>query len=277
VRIGLFYSAAPAWKEYTVVSLFLFDGKASALLSRDSFFSDSSVPAPSPRTGVLDKRQGRVKGAGIPAFENFLPAEGWDVDVLRLGNDSLWYYRVSRKEPPEYRYFRTPSLLEQGEETQLGPFRAAAGLEPLESSAELPGGLLYTLLNRAEAFAQGAVYAAVVSSAFPAARRFSLPGRRAEDAALLWGCYQGGENPKAVFIFPSGRGFLAKAISGGGIPGGEEGRSLALSIRDYSLPFLPEGFSYTGIGLDGGILFASWEERQDYHIGAAGFLVLKLP
>jgi hypothetical protein len=227
--------------------------------------------------GALDRRRGQVEGADVPAFEGFPAAEGWDVDVLRLGSDSLWYYRASRKEtrPPEYRYFRTPSLSERGEEIQPGPFRAAAGPEFLENGAGLPGGLLYALLGRAEAAAQSHVYAAVVSPTFPAVRRFSLPGRRAEDAAPLWGSYLGGERSRAVFVFPGGRGFLAEAVSAGGEGGGPA--SLALSIRDYSLPFLPEGFSYTGIGMDGGILFASWEEQQDYYIGAAGFLVLRLP
>jgi len=42
-----------------------------------------------------------------------------------------------------------------------------------------------------------------------------------------------------------------------------------------SLPPLPEGFVYTGIGKVNGSLFASWEEQQDFSIGAAGFVVVK--
>ncbi|MDR1838150.1 MAG: hypothetical protein LBQ93_00990 [Treponema sp.] len=41
------------------------------------------------------------------------------------------------------------------------------------------------------------------------------------------------------------------------------------------LPPLPEGFFYTGTGIIGDSLFASWEEQADYNIGAAGFMVIK--
>ncbi|MDR0301715.1 MAG: hypothetical protein LBI04_05300 [Treponema sp.] len=41
------------------------------------------------------------------------------------------------------------------------------------------------------------------------------------------------------------------------------------------LPQLPEGFFYTGIGRVGDNLFASWEEQEDFNIGAAGFVLIK--
>ena len=41
------------------------------------------------------------------------------------------------------------------------------------------------------------------------------------------------------------------------------------------LPPLPEGFVYTGIGRAGDSLFASWEEQDNFYIGAAGFMVIK--
>jgi hypothetical protein len=42
-----------------------------------------------------------------------------------------------------------------------------------------------------------------------------------------------------------------------------------------SLPALPEGFVYTGVGRANGSLFASWEEQEEFSIGAAGFVVIK--
>ena len=42
-----------------------------------------------------------------------------------------------------------------------------------------------------------------------------------------------------------------------------------------SLPPLPKGFFYTGIGKVGDSLFASWEEQEDFNIGAAGFVLVK--
>jgi hypothetical protein len=46
-------------------------------------------------------------------------------------------------------------------------------------------------------------------------------------------------------------------------------------ISHPSLPPLPEGFVYTGIGTVGDSLFASWEEQADFSIGAAGFVAIK--
>jgi len=46
-------------------------------------------------------------------------------------------------------------------------------------------------------------------------------------------------------------------------------------ISHPSLPRLPEGFVYTGTGRTANSLFASWEEQEDYSIGAAGFVVIK--
>lgn len=42
-----------------------------------------------------------------------------------------------------------------------------------------------------------------------------------------------------------------------------------------SLPLLPEGFVYTGIGRVGDCLFVFWEEQENFYIGAAGFMVIK--
>ncbi|MDR2941017.1 MAG: hypothetical protein LBV17_00290 [Treponema sp.] len=42
------------------------------------------------------------------------------------------------------------------------------------------------------------------------------------------------------------------------------------------LPELPEGFFYTETGRVGDNLFASWEEQEDFNIGAAGFVIIKV-
>jgi hypothetical protein len=41
------------------------------------------------------------------------------------------------------------------------------------------------------------------------------------------------------------------------------------------LPVLPEGFVYTGFAWAGDTLLASWEEQEDYNIGAAGFMAVR--
>jgi len=47
-------------------------------------------------------------------------------------------------------------------------------------------------------------------------------------------------------------------------------------IFNSLLPPLPEGFFYTETGRVGNNIVASWEEQEDYNIGAAGFLVMKI-
>ena len=47
-------------------------------------------------------------------------------------------------------------------------------------------------------------------------------------------------------------------------------------ISHPSLPPLPEGFLYTAAGQIGDSLAASWEEQEDFSIGAAGFVVIKI-
>ncbi|MCL2181143.1 MAG: hypothetical protein FWB83_08445 [Treponema sp.] len=46
-------------------------------------------------------------------------------------------------------------------------------------------------------------------------------------------------------------------------------------ITHPSLPPLPEGFVYTGLYQSGGNIIASWEEQEEFNIGAAGFVVIK--
>jgi hypothetical protein len=41
------------------------------------------------------------------------------------------------------------------------------------------------------------------------------------------------------------------------------------------LPPLPEDFAYTRVIRLGGLTIASWEEQQDYNIGATGFMVIR--
>jgi hypothetical protein len=51
---------------------------------------------------------------------------------------------------------------------------------------------------------------------------------------------------------------------------------LRTGIPHFSLPPLPEGFVYTGIGRVQNSLFVSWEEQVDHSIGAAGFMMISI-
>jgi hypothetical protein len=123
--------------------------------------------------------------------------------------------------------------------------------------------LLAGVLDRAAGLPErpGSAVAAVISAEFPGARAFSLPskgGGEGETLMVLSGYYR--EKPGlALVMFPEGRVLAAAA--------GQEPPA-------FALPALPQGFVYTGIGLAGEVLAASWEEQQDSAVGSAGFMVL---
>jgi hypothetical protein len=269
---------APYWKDYTAISFFMFDEKPAVLLSRDDFFVEASVPVPASRIWSPVSGGGFADGLAeidAAAFTDFPPADGWDIDALRLGNDGYWYYRAALKagEMPQYRYFRTSSFSEKGEEISVSRFRNAAAPEALNAAPPLLADIVQAVFSRA--VPDQHISASVVSPEFKDARVFSLSGNSgAEDETVLLGFYRPGKIPQAIFIFPDGRGFIAES-SAEDSAGSSTDR--AVLVRDYVLSPLPEGFVYTGIGISGNVIFASWEEQQDYNIGAAGFMAVRLP
>ncbi|MDR0602259.1 MAG: hypothetical protein LBG42_07740 [Treponema sp.] len=269
---GLYYRSVPYWGEYTVVSFFLLDGQPSVLLSRDDFFSEPSVPVPRSRVWSADVRSGKLLERGA-AFADFPPEGGWDIDALRPGGGG-WYYRAALKDPqrPQYHYFRTGALFEKGEEIPVARFRGALEALPLNEAPSSLAPLLRAAALRIGETAHAWRTAASVLMAvpgFPAIRVFSLldgigagvAGAHGADAdGVFLGFYRPGKIPLVLVVSPDGKGCL---VTAGG-------------AKDYSLPPLPEGFVYTGAGMDGDTLFASWEEQQDYNIGAAGFMAVRL-
>jgi hypothetical protein len=257
---GLYYRDIPYWKNYTAVSFFFLDERPSVLLSRDDFFSEPSVPVPLSRIWSVDTRSGEpLETEG--AFTDFPPDAGWDIEALRPGGDGRWYYRAVLKnsEKPQYRYFRTTALSEKGEEIPAARFRSAAGALPPSGAPAPLTPLIQALALRAGETAripEGAASVLITAPGFPAARAFSLPDGA---GASFFGFYRPGAIPYALAVSPEGKG--CRLLNG--------------TAEDYSLPSLPEGFVYTGAGMDGDTLFASWEEQRDYNIGAAGFMAVR--
>jgi hypothetical protein len=310
--LSLYYLADSGWDPYAHASLFLFQGEPAVLLYRDDFFLDSEAALPSPRVWGLSREGGGLLARDVPAFGEFPAEEGWDLDMLRLGRDGLWYYRGVRKAAAEQeiRYLRGADLGFPGEATSPGVFRNAT--VPYTQREAPP--LLESVLH--EAFRLGgagqAQTAAVVSPDFPAARYYAgdaplgeelielagyletagpaaadgvdrtggpdegLPGEAgagmAEGATEGYGAVEGIAEGFALVIRPDGRGVYGKA---GGLPGEPAGEGPEFRIAPFSLPPLPEGFAYTWVGLRGSAVVAAWEEQQSWQIGAAGFLVIR--
>jgi hypothetical protein len=254
--IGLYYvSGGEFWRRYTVGALLLFEEKPAALLYRDDRFLDSAASLPQPRAWTFSFESSVPVGVDIPALDPFPPEEGWDADTLRLGPDGFWYYRVLKQDEvqPEIRQLRTADLGQAGETVSIGTFQNSALPEPLSAAPAL----LRELLDAA-----GGNAALVISPDFPQPRSFAESG---EAGPCLLAYYRSGmadgAPALAAAVFPDGRGMYLSA---------------GAEARPFSLPPLPDSFAYTGIGFAADVLFACWEEQEEFNIGAAGFMVMQM-
>jgi hypothetical protein len=261
-RVGLYrFSGGESWRQYTV-GAFAFFGEPQqpvALLYSDDRFVDSGAPPPSPRLWTFDRYTASPQPFALPPLDAYAPQDGWDIDVLRRGRDGLWYFRAIKKAPaqlelrPEIRLLRS-DLAREGEPVSLGDFQNAALPEQLSAA---PGPLRDMV---AAAFAESdSGLGSVVSPEFQTTRTFATD----REKSAIAGFYSGKpENTFLVATTPQGNALYAKAG--------------AAVMRHFTLPPLPEGFCYTGIGMCGDTIFASWEEQDEYSIGAAGFMVIRL-
>jgi hypothetical protein len=263
--LGLYRVAGPeVWGPYTAASLFMYRGIPAVLLYRDDFFlrEGSETPvSPAARVWGLGADLLAMEETEIPAFAALPPAEGWDLDVLSLGRDGFWYYRgVRGGASPEIRYFRTRDLAVPGELSSAGVFRNAT--TPYTES-DMPPPVRAALEEAGHSSGDGkTLVAAVVSPEFPARRYFALQRDISGEGEIveIAGFYRPPDT--AALVFPGGQGILAGPVS---------------APEAFALPVLPEGFAYTRIGFAGSVLIASWEEQQDWQIGAAGFMVINGP
>jgi hypothetical protein len=276
----------PGWEPYTAASLFLYQETPAVLLYRNDFFLDSlrepgdlrdpidpPVPPVPPVRGLVTGSPKPV-GLEIPALGNIPPGEGWEVDALRLGKDGYWYYRGDKRrgDKPERAYFRSRDLSGPGEASSAGAFRNASAPVPLKEAPALLGQILEEAFRLS---GPGRIpMAAVSSAAFGGIRYFAetLPqigddGELAELAGYYMAADAGGPSASSygLVLFPSGEGIYGKLREGAVVTGA------------FTLPGLPEKFVYTGVGLSGSALIALWEEREDLHVGAAGFMVITGP
>ena len=268
--VALFQSAGGAyWRRYTLGAFALLEGKPAALLYRDDRFLDSGAELPRTRVWTFGPESAAPAGLDVPALDRFPAAEGWNADALRLAPDGFWYYRVTGTadpERPETRLFRGADLEHAGEEISISAFQNSALPEPLRA-APAP---LERLLNAALPVIAGASVL-VTSPEFPAQRVFAGNDPAAPGLSAYY--RGGGTGHLAVVILPGGGG-LYLTLNNAAEP----------VARPITLPPLPEGFVYTGVGLvnsggdaAGETLFAAWEEQEDFSTGAAGFMVLQSP
>jgi hypothetical protein len=256
-RMALYrFPGGKFWRQYTVGAFVLIDTQPAALLYRDDRFLDSEAPLPSPRVWSFDRYSTALKTLALPALDILAPEDGWDIDALRRGGDDHWYFRAVKKSAtqPELRMLRSSDLVQEGAPVSLGAFQNTALPQPLSAAPDPLREML------AAVFAEsGGSVAAIISSEFQTIRSFAGGGSSTENT--ISGFYSG--RPGNTFLLttsPQGNALYTKINT----------------INRFSLPALPEGFYYTGIGMVGDTVIASWEEQDEYSIGAAGFMVIDL-
>ncbi|MDR2631268.1 MAG: hypothetical protein LBC60_10130 [Spirochaetaceae bacterium] len=264
---------AAGWENYTVASLFLYQKTPAVLLYRNDFFEEPlAVPPEPPVRGLawgLIPGGSKPIGLELPALKSLPAGEGWEADALRLGKDGYWYYRGENRGRDKPVYFRSPDLASPGEPASAGDFRSASEPSPVR---EAPA-LLARLLEEAfKLSGPGTIPVAAVTFAESGGTRYFSetppPAGETGEFVELSGYYRGGGagfpgDPQGLVLFPGGKGVYGKLREG------------TIETGGFTLPSLPEKFSYTGIGLTGPALIALWEEREDLNVGAAGFMVIR--
>ena len=279
--IGMYWFTGGAqWELYTVAA-FVFHGDApAALLYRDDHFLDSAAPPPDPRVWTFSMQVAALAAHEVPAFAGFPASAGWDIDALHSGADGLWYYRAVKKGGTgnEMVYLRTQDLDSAGEHINLGDFQNSALPAPLSQAPEAAHSLFaamdaYAVLTKnAAVTAPGAIM--LVSPDSASQRYFA----RDADSIVNTFAYVQNSPPAALAINARGQGLFTREATGAEATGkkGTPGKTIP-GYSPLTLPELPENFFYTGVALTGDVVIAGWEEQKDYSIGAAGFMVQRLP
>jgi hypothetical protein len=281
--VVLYQAADPLyWAPYTVASLFEYEDTPAVLLYRDTFFppgtsdgnSDSPAPVPEHQVFTLTEGSPKPRHTLIPALEMFSKEEGWELNALRQGPDRYWYYRSVQTgdAPQEPAHYRTPDLSQPGVQISPEDFRNA--FRPQDVTHAPPFiGLLLTAAEECVPGLSGIPLLRVISPDFSSPRFFSRSSDTEGEFALCFGFYRDASRDAvrgavAFTVFPNGQGLAFKDSSA--LP------SALPKILTFSLPPLPEGFVYTAAGLVGNTFIASWEEQDEYAIGAAGFMALSM-
>jgi hypothetical protein len=213
----------------------------------------------------------------VGAFEGLAPEDGWDIEALLQGPDDRWLYRAALKSGglQGIGYFSAGDLSLPGEASTQGAMQNASRPRPQDQAPEPLRQVLEAVFAEAASTGIGAAIAAVVSPEFESLRYYAAPqalDHIGEDIRFYPGYYLGGDRGGvALAVDPDGRGFIGALRDG------------SLTLREFALPALPQGFVYTGAAFfvlpsppGGGVSVAAlgvWEEQEGWNVGAAGFVL----
>jgi hypothetical protein len=254
-----------AWDPFTVGGVFYIEGFPAALLYRDRVFRDGDGgPETAERVWVLPAGSFEARPGSVPAFEGIDALR--EITVMRLGREDSWYFRAEgRSAETNSAWFRGGGLSGPAEPVDFGVFRNAVRPYTIDDA---PGPLRALLKAGLDGAESGETPLARVFFSGLGPRYYGAEGGAAEEAPgfyRLTGLAEGqagNQEAEAALLLTSGRGLYA----------------IRDALGEFELPALPEGFVYTRLGPGGnGVLIAAWEERQDWNVAAAGFLVVTAP
>jgi hypothetical protein len=262
---ALYRSSDPAyWGAYSIASFYSYDEKPTVLLYRDDFFTDPGAPLSAP-TLALEWNSNVPVPVDVGFLQSPINGDNWEPVALMRGSDGSWYGRWAQIgiEKPESRYLRAPSLTEYGNSISVDTYRNAAQPEP-SAQAPLFVADFFNKIPYSFTDGLGSLAVELISPSYGEKRLFSMSAGASvfqdnENVSLLPGFYRESPAPFIFAVLPDGRGIS-----------GSEG-----AVTQFKLPALPEGYVYTGIGLVGDVLVASWEEQQDLAVGSAGFMAVE--
>jgi hypothetical protein len=146
------FSGGELWRQYTAGGFVYYENKPAVLLYLDDRFLDSDTPLPHSAIWTFNMESNTPFPLEIPALIPFPAKDGWSVDTLRLGHDGLFYYRVSNKNYPQPRMFRTLDLARPGEDISAEVFFNSVPVKTVinnPSLPPLPENFVYTEVGRA--------------------------------------------------------------------------------------------------------------------------------
>ncbi|MDR0587074.1 MAG: hypothetical protein LBG26_07530 [Treponema sp.] len=261
-EIAFYYYPDSEWGGYSISSVFWFGQFPAALLARDEIFSDPKPP-PNPASWYFDGTV--LKGFEPAAFAVPSSKDGWETVDILWGD--TWYCRKLRRGPGlagEEAYLKAADLADRGERSSGEAFlRAALPKNAAEAPVSPAGAFLAGALEAAGALAGKPCTFNTVSPEFKAPRVFETGIESDITELLSASAYY--RSDAALALLPDGRGvFRGESHSG-----------------DFALPSLPEGYAYTSICLVGEnngtyTIIVSWEEQEDWNVGAAGFGMLEI-
>jgi len=254
-----YYNGGETWKNYPALSFFRYGERPAALLGRDRFFLKNGGSVPESALWITADTGG-MEPAVLPALLSFPLSQGWETTAFFQGVDNSWYCRLVI--PGQNSAFLSmENVSSPGREISAEDFNQAQ-----KEESYTPPPLLAWIMSETERLLDCSCIAQVVSPEF-SGKRYFRTGTSAGELEFF-GYYRPPlpeTEGAAVLLLPNGWGIYC--CSDGSVR--RDGR--------FSLPMPDvESIVYTGAALAGkNLLAVSWEERADWNVGAAGFLLLK--